>query len=189
MSNWESWESLISLILASRENSNSSSQNRKLIAAIRKGISPYTESYAFPYVLPYCDDAVRDQTAVLRAAALTAMFPEIPQTNKENPLRVGQSFALASRKLSELGGDYSANDPAKPDAIASRLRVIQFLDIEQAVLVIRGLLSLCKKTEIPLNYYALARILVHWGNGVTPQSKKVRQAMVRDYYGYVPARG
>ena len=126
---------------------------------------------------------------MIRAAALTAMFPEIPQTNKENPLRVGQSFALASRKLSELGGDYSANDPAKPDAIASRLRVIQFLDIEQAVLVIRGLLSLCKKTEIPLNYYALARILVHWGNGVTPQSKKVRQAMVRDYYGYVPARG
>ncbi|WP_399338678.1 type I-E CRISPR-associated protein Cse2/CasB [Varibaculum cambriense] len=104
-------------------------------------------------------------------------------------MRVGQSFALASRKLSELGGDYSANDPAKPDAIASRLRVIQFLDIEQAVLVIRGLLSLCKKTEIPLNYYALARILVHWGNGVTPQSKKMRQAMVRDYYGYVPARG
>lgn len=186
----ESWRGVLSEVIARRAEP-------RFGAAVRRGISATTEVYAYPYVLPRLGTLnLRDAVPVLRVCGLAATFKEIPQdqnsrasvrsSTDEIPLRKRRSRTLgrhcieASKILASRHG--RAMDPTKPDAIAARLRLLESLDLEQSVEVIRGVLALTEPTGVALDFFELAKMLIHWGDGISTESQFVRRQVLRDYY-------
>ncbi|MDO4665072.1 MAG: type I-E CRISPR-associated protein Cse2/CasB [Actinomycetaceae bacterium] len=180
--NYNSYYGLLSRLLAEREKGSSS------MARVRRGISPNTESYAFADVLPGQDP--HNQQALLRASALLAAHPHIaqivqPEAEENTRRSLGRSFAEFSRLL-----DAEATfDPNSPDSIATRLQQIVNQDLDDATLTLHRIFSLVEqKASAPafLDWYLLFGVLIHWGNGVSESSLKVRKKLLRQYYEAAP---
>lgn len=171
-----SWTPVIAEVLARRGD-------RRFQAAVRRGIEPTTETYAYPYVLPLLEDP-RQHTPVLRAAAFAAWFPSIPPTAPgSKPKRLGRFFFEVSRARASGTADTPLRlDPSRPDAISSRLQQLVNLDFEPACSMLRSMLALSEGTNVPLDYYDLTRTLLHWGHGISEESKKTRNQLLRDYF-------
>lgn len=178
----EQWRGLVHRILQARDPLTGSTRER---AAIRKGNATATEYYAYPYVLPYLQDnaSAAQRTALLRGAALIAEFVDIPALEKdENYQSFGQwcyrvSYAIAADKQNIL-------NPADPDRVGQILAYLHTQNIEEACNSIRRIMQLAAgaNTPIPLDYTALLRLLLRWGNGVSESSKEARLRVLRDYY-------
>ena len=187
----ESWRQLIGRILELRQD------DRGFRANVSRGLLTTTEYYAYPYVLPFAAHPGQNQP-LLRAAALTAQHiktaqyspPASSNSNSEDPtaqrkwagpMTLGRSFALASRQLSPDG---VFSDPSKPDAIAQRLRTLDQQSLDDAAVTIDRILTIGEKlaSPIPIDYYRLTRLLLRWGNGISPESLDVRRSIQREYY-------
>lgn len=73
-------------------------------------------------------------------------------------------------------------DPSKPDSIAQRLAHLRDQDLDEAALSLHRILTIGDSSGIPVDYYGLTNLLVHWGNGYTPSSEHMRQSTLYDYY-------
>lgn len=174
MAGHSSWTPVISEVLARRDD-------RRFQAAVRRGIEPTTETYAYPYILPLLDDP-NQYAPVLRAVAFAAWFPSIPPTpHGSKPKRLGRFFYEVSRALAS--GEPFRLDPTRPDAIGSRLQQLVNLDFEPACSMLRSMLALSEGTNVPLDYYELTRTLLYWGHGTSDESRKSRNQLLRDYFG------
>ncbi len=163
----DSLERLIGEVLARREN------DARFRANVSRGLSPQTETYAYPWVLPSVPES-KNKTVFLRAAGLVASYPQIANGEKS----LGKSLQeLTFRRT----GEYPKAD--KPDIVATRLALLQEQDLEGAVDLLRRFFDLNKEAQIPMNYFAIARMLAHWGNGQSPESQSVRERPLGDYYG------
>ena len=178
----QSWPKLIGMLNSHRAPEHRH-QHRRQLSLVRKGALPATEHYAYPYVLPYVENEYQ-RTALLRVAGLMCEFPDIPQAGKDSYLSVGKSFRRASAvRAQKHGSDESFfPDPETPDAIASRLETLPSLDLEGCVRIMRSILQLMRGHGVPVDFFALARTLMNWGDGISPQSVETRLRLIRDYY-------
>lgn len=162
------------------------SRYSKEISALRKGANSTTEHYAYPYVLPYTEGLHEQQKiALLRVCAMLAEYPAIADYQPEETEKRSKSFGRWCYQLSiqlNNGKQPQANDPQ--DFVGRRIAYLHTQDLEEACLSIRRLLAMAAGTAQPpqLDTYGLTRMLLHWGNGLSPESQKVRQKILRDYY-------
>lgn len=166
---------------------------RRIRSALRRGSDESTEHYAYPYVLPALppDATPHDRVVLLRMAALTAEFSSVPaiETAKAQEHRSSQSFGRWCFELSRVWrahrgqqGEFSARNP---DPIGQRLAYLHTQDLEEMIRSVRRLLAMASTSGIaapPLDYYSLYRTLLHWGNGYSEESRRVRMRILRDYY-------
>lgn len=168
------------------------SRYAKEISALRKGANSVTEHYAYPYVLPYTEGLHEQQKiALLRVCAMLAEYPTIKAYQPEEDGRRSKSFGRWCYQLSTQlnnGKQPHANDPQ--DFVGRRIAYLHTQDLEEACLSIRRLLAMAAGTAQPpqLDTYGLARMLLDWGNGLSSNSQKVRQKILRDYYSaFIPS--
>lgn len=147
---------LVSFSLAVRNND-------KMKRDLRKGRNKYTEHYAYYLVIPKVSDK-RDEDFALKVSALIATF-DFSQDNV--------TFGEAVRN-------------SKNDNLERRLLSLMNLNRDQAFEEIYRIFNYMEnsktRSNIKLDWYGLARTLSRWGNGVTDNSLKSRQTILRDYY-------
>lgn len=171
----EAWRSLIGRVLAER------TKDHGYAARIKKGLVEHTEAYAYGDVLPHAGG--REGKALLRAAAIVASHPRIAQVSRMGrPPRLGASFFEMSRAVAMKRTGRFVLDPAAPDSIALRLAYLQDQDLDDAALSLHRILTIGDRSGVPIDYYALTSLLVHWGSGFTPSSERVRRSTLYDYY-------
>lgn len=171
----DAWRPLIGRVLAER------AKDHGYAARIRRGLVEHTESYAYGDVLPYVGG--HDGKPVLRAAAIVASHPHIPQASDSGRRpRLGASLYAMSRAVAMKRTGAFVIDPAKPDSIAQRLVLLRDQDLDEAALSLHRILSVGDSSGVPVDYYALTKLLVRWGNGYTPSSEHMRKSTLYDYY-------
>ncbi|MDR6939705.1 type I-E CRISPR-associated protein Cse2/CasB [Arcanobacterium hippocoleae] len=164
---------------------------RKQRANLRRGIDETTEHYAYPYVMPILGPHAtkKQRTTLVRMAALTAEFVDVPPVPKEEK---GKSFgrwcsevsaALAMRR----DGEISLFNPDKPDVVAQRLAFLHTQDFEEAFRSVWRLMQIAQslKSVPACDYIAVYRLLGRWGNGISDESRSLRMRVLQDYYGNI----
>lgn len=150
----EKIDELVSRVLAAR------GRDTKVTRELAKGLNRYTEQYAYPHVLPYTNSP-REEDIFLRVAGLIA------------------SSSIAQRDDVTFGEFVKKSE----GDFENSLILLTKLSQEQAVVSINRLLIRCEGSKSGgFNWYGLARTLTYWGNGVSDNSLKVRQAILRDFY-------
>lgn len=172
---------------------------RRKKAALRRGSSLHTESYAYPYVLPYIGDisSLSQRRVAIQLAALLAEFDKIPVLEKTKDPKekkewrdLGTWCNLVSRALAaEQGASFELN-PDNPDIIAHRLSYLATLDTFNAIASIRRIMAIaCRLTNPPaMNYWDLFYTFFRWGKGFTTASLNVRRQPLMSYYSAVPTK-
>lgn len=139
-------------------------------AAMMRGLSTTTESYAYPYVLPLLPPtaSAHDQNVALIVAALIAHYDTIPAYSEEIPngVRFGKWVAQTGRDIGSA---------------ETRIRFLHTQDLSEAGHSINRLLAMCPHT-LPLDWKNLARTLFFWGTGADERSQRTRLSIARDYY-------
>ena len=171
---------------------------RRRRAALRRGSSPHTESYAYPYVLPYIGgiSSPTRKSVAIQLAALLAEFDKIPIFEKgQDPEKktewrdFGTWCNLVSRALAAEHGSSFELDPDNPDIIAQRLSSLATLDTFNAIATVRRIMAIaCRLPNPPaLDYWDLFYTFFHWGKGFTTASLNVRRRPLMSYYSAAPA--
>lgn len=165
---------LISIILARREDRAFAGQ----MAAIRSGLTPATELYAFGYTEPYLVGL--PPAAALgarRAAAITATARGTRQAQTEPYPRIGES----------LRGLYAAENHGRDpvthvSTITQQVNSLPLLDVEAAATVLSLLVQRCGPARVPVDFYDLLTTLQRWGNGIDTLSRDTRAKVVSRFY-------
>ena len=154
----------VSKILALRE----SSSDKSAIPNMKRGLYQTTETYAYPYVLPLLppDASQHDQKSALCVAGLIANHRNIQP----------------SKEYVSFGKWLAKSDTFDSDVVKNRVRVIHTQSLEEAVLSISRLLSICESKQIALSWGDVARTIFYWGNGTTKTSQDARMSIARNYY-------
>lgn len=196
------FEQLLSTLLNQRrlgsKNGSAAQQVawRRKRAALRRGSSPHTESYAYPYVLPYITDVTSPskRSVAIQLAALIAEFEKIPilesskDPHKKNEWRdFGTWCNLVSRAIAAERGINFELDPDKDDIIAHRLRYLETLDATSAIASVRRIMVIASRLPNPpaINYRDLFCTFFYWGKGFTANSLNVRRRPLQSYYSAV----
>lgn len=183
----DKWAELITIIV----NRGPAKDFKKDRALISRGLSSTTESWAIPYVAPYIENLnnKNEWTALLRSAAITAAFTK-PNSGNWIPHEAGQKTKLG-RWVYEVqrrsGNGQALLNPSNPDPLAARLALLPNQELEEATQTVRRLLTaalgrLEGRTAPPLNYFDLTHMFVHWGNGLTENSKWIRTRPLYMFY-------
>lgn len=178
--------SLLYRILALRNEKSFRAERSHL----RRGADESTQHYAFPYVYPALPENSHptQKLALTRLAAMAAEFtgvPEFKATENSHYKSFGRWCFEISRAVAAKKGKALNPNPKDPDVIAQRLAYLHTQDIEEAMRTVRRLLQIAESIEPTprLDYIALYRLLQRWGNGISQESREVRMAPLRDYYG------
>ncbi|WP_129660540.1 type I-E CRISPR-associated protein Cse2/CasB [Rothia halotolerans] len=196
---------LIHEILRRREHES----YRRARAEIRRGASPTTEHYAYPYVIPRLANPAdgTSRTVLLRIAALAAEFTAVPPFSPRREISEAERPEGEHRKRStparkSLGrwayeleaarsGGTPSLDPDRPGMVASRIAYLHTQDHEEAITAVRRLLQMASGlgARIPdMDYASLYWLFLRWGNGVSEASAQVRRRVLQDFYsGYAAA--
>lgn len=147
-------QAVVSLALASR-----SYANKTVVRELSRGLNRHTEHYAYSHVIPLAQDPSHE-TRLLRIAGLIASSP-ISQGNQSFGDWLRRSgYGNAEKRLIRLIG----------------------LGFEQAVEEIFRITRAVGDKGASFNWYQLSDTLFFWGKGVSDESLKVRQSILRDYY-------
>lgn len=177
----QSLKNVVGYVLSVRDS------DRGATARIRAGLNPETEHRAYGEILPLLGPPISShtETALLRSAALIASHPAISQlTEKSYP--VGATFRKFSTELAKKRGaerPYEV-DASNPDSVAFRLGQLPDQDLDSAALTLNRILALGEGLGVSIDYFNLARTLLHWGYGATASSIETRRTPLRDYYRY-----
>lgn len=179
------WRGLIAEVLARRDSTHSGGY-RSAMAAAR---IPATEVNALAYTERFLSALNRDQkigarrAAGICAATSGAHQPRPDETGKHPYLPIGQS-------LRNLYIAVNGTNPASLDgkgnvvhnALLAQVNSLPMLDVELAAATFGLLIDRCAAKHINVNYFDLARTLIHWGNGITLQSRDTRSAVLTAFY-------
>ena len=177
----ELWMSLVGRSIENRES------DRGFVSRVRHGLNPENEMRAYADVIPYAGEREDAIAPLLKATALIVRHPGIPHATYDKDSNVwapsiGQSFQRTSRALAARRGQEFWLDPANPDTIARRLTLLHTQDLEDAAITLDRALTLSEDTGVAFDFFALTKLLLRWGNGITEQSQHVRRTLLRDYY-------
>ncbi|WP_124039771.1 type I-E CRISPR-associated protein Cse2/CasB [Neoactinobaculum massilliense] len=176
----EAWGPLLATILAQRNEP----EFRRERAALRKGITPATETWAYPYVLPVLSlgASAATRTALLRSLAMAAEYLSVPQ--RPNDGRRASVGIWACRVELERSGKTGFDLLQDPGLIGTRLATIHTLTVEEAAATLRRIFDLAVQLGEPpaVDYFDLTRTLLQWGNGTSAASREVRTRILRDFY-------
>jgi CRISPR type I-E-associated protein CasB/Cse2 len=159
---------LIARILATRATDHG------MRSAVESGISPYTETRAYPWVLPYVDSPLNQQ-AFLRSAAIAARHVKVTH-------RPGRQVGSSLRSLTTAITGSPIIDPEKPDGIALRLTSLLLLDVDQAADMLDQIISQAAKHDVAFDFQAIGTTLLFWGNGIDDRSTEHRSKLLANYY-------
>lgn len=171
------WHSLIGRTIAERARPS----NR--VNALRMGAHPATELAATAHTAAYLThlDALEARGA-RRAAAICAKHPHV--AHADFPLgKLGSSLRLLHR---DATGSWPGLSVSR-NQIEAQVCSLPMLDVDSAATVLDGLVRRCGEAQIGVNFYALARTLIGWGNGITPASQAARATVVVDFHTPLPA--
>lgn len=192
----EMWQKELSAILRQRQAARETHQPqwRRKRAELRRGLSPFTEYYAYPHVLPYLPADTNDtqKTIFIRLFALVAEYDKIPAAEKSK--QRGKQYSLGawaqrvSAVLANSNGQNFAVDPGNMDAVGKRLQFLHALDAEEAITNIGRIMALAAdKNNVPaLDYFDLFHTMLRWGNGFSAKSQAVRRKVLREYFSVTP---
>jgi hypothetical protein len=170
-SDFESWKGLVGMVLARRSQPGSGGFR----SDVRRGIHAHSEHWALPHVAPYITTP-QERTPMLRAAAITAGHLRAPQA--ANPRsHLGHAFRDLYKRRNG-GADPSGN----LNSISRRVMILPTLPLEEAAQSIDTLVAFCAAERLPVNYYDLTRVLLHWGKGLSHASVNARRAVINDFY-------
>lgn len=181
----ERWQQMVGYVLHIRDTA----EERGATARVRHGLNEHSEHRAYGEILSFSNSARTDDTALLRSAAIIASHPKIPQ----GTLPLGQSFRLMSSALANKGHSSDDSsifrpDPSSPDAIGLRLEQLPDQRLDEATLTLNRILTLGEALNVPVDYFALTKLLLRWGNGLTRESRAERRRPLREYYRPFSAR-
>ena len=167
----EPWRGLVGMILARRSQPGSGAFRSDL----RRGIHAHSEYWALPHVAPYVT-APKERTPLLRAAAITAEHLRSPQAADPRS-HLGHAFRDLYKRRN--GGSDPSGDM---NSISRRVMILPTLPLEEAAQSIDALVAFCAAERLPVNYYDLTRVLLHWGKGLSSASVDARRAVINDFY-------
>ncbi len=176
------WHQLINRIIRTRD------EDRSFRSHVSRGLVNTTEHYAYPHVLPYAQKKWQEQP-LLRAAAITASHTKLPASPQDGSLPLGRTFAQmsflrATNAGMRIAADQPFPDPAMADVFSQRISTLSQLPLDDATLAIDRLLTIGETLDrpIPVDYFRLTRLLLGWGNGISPEALAVRRSVQRDFY-------
>ena len=192
----EAWKKELSAILRQRQAARDAHQPqwRRKRASLRRGLSPYTEFYAYPHILPSLPANIseKQKTIFIRLFALVAEYDKVPHAERTNHSAKHHSLGVWAQRVSAVlaknNGQNFVVDPDDMDAVGSRLQFLHALDAEEAITNIGRIMALASsKSVIPaIDYFDLFHTMLRWGGGYSPESQAVRRKVLRDYYSYAP---
>lgn len=145
---------------------NSRKKNPGFRRNIEKGLNPRTEQYAYSAIIPLSEGA-NQETRFVRIAGLIASS-DIPQNSKV-------TF-----------GKWLANITNQSSGVEKKLLRFIYLDSNQIYQEVMRVISYAtsknNKTSEGFDWYRLAETLYYWGDGVSENSVKTRQSILKDFY-------
>lgn len=138
-------------------------------ASLRRGGSPSTERYAYPYLAFFwVGKASWSREATLRYAALASSLPRAP--HKEG-VTLGEVLArdVLSGALGEAG-------------VSRRLGMTQSGDLEQLHRLLRGLLTSSRAVEKGLDWDLIRKIYFSWDSPNLEWRAKARRRFLEEFY-------
>lgn len=168
---------------------NSGRPHAGWLAAVRTGLVAVGEVPALSATGAYTAALSSDsqKAGARRAAAIRATHkdcrPHRGQRGDSEPSspRKGLGRSLAELHRAENRGQHP--DDRTVNQIVGQVNALPLLDRDNAALVLHQLLGRCTGAGVPVDFFDLARSLIHWGNGVSPHSQAVRRRIVSDFYG------
>lgn len=157
---------VIGLSLSTKNNTQAA---KTLKRDLIKGNNKYTEHYAYKHIIPYVDE--KDEEKALRIASLIA----------NNNITQNQDINFGSWVRIKANGDKKAIE-----RLSQKLSIITNLKFEQAVEQLNRLINQLETNGDSFNWIDLGNTLFYWGNGITDNSIKVRQRLLKDFYRYIP---
>lgn len=159
-------------------------KDRAFAARVRHGLNPETEARAYGDIVPHAGGDERAIVPLLRATAIVARHPSLPQVEDNDGVRVplGQSFQMISNILVTRKGGKFQLDPEHPDTVARRLLQLEYQDLDDAAVNVDRILTIADGLGVAIDYFALAKLFLYWGNGISEKSTQVRRRPIRDYY-------
>lgn len=177
----DAWMSLVGRTIQARES------DRGFTSRVRHGLNPENEARAYGDVIPYAGEREEATAPLLKAAALIARHPRIPhaakdQESSESVPSLGTSFQRVSRALAARRGQEFSLDPSNPDTVARRLMQLHTQDLDEAAITLDRALTLSEDSGVAFDFFALTKLLLRWGNGISEKSQHIRRSPLRDYY-------
>lgn len=180
----EPWERFVDSVYRAADREN---PDRGALARLRRGLSPQTEARAAGDVLPYARTA-REARPLYRSGALLALHRELLASRgggSASRRSLGAQFRGLSSVRSGTESPSFTPDPNTPDSIAMRLMQLETQNLDDAAMTLHRLFSLAGSTSgsgVAVDGYALARLLIHWGDRPTPTNRRYRARLLSDYY-------
>jgi hypothetical protein len=147
-------EAIVGYALSRRRDVSS---RRNLI----KGLNRHTEHYAYEQIIPLSGGS-RNEEFALRLAGLVSShdFPQV------NDVSLGEFLRMN----------------AKSNGVETEVLRLISLDRYQAIESIQRLLLRTSAAKSGFNWFSLGAVLEFWGNGITDESLKMRQRILKDFY-------
>lgn len=145
-----------------------------VLANLRKGLSPSTQQYAYPYVLPLLPRGAsdREQEVCLLVAALIAAGGHIASDEED-----GRPEPL------DLGAWLGRSPLSDSASVESRVKFLHTQDLNEAALSMNRLITFVgREYNRSLDWFSVARTLFFWGNGVSESSLRSRMSVARGFY-------
>ena len=157
------------------------------LAGIRYALIPATETFGYGYTEPHISTlTTTNRVAVRRAAGIIATHKNAFTPNNDTtqpPRDLGTAFAALHRKtMGYAPGDRDSNGTPKQTAISMQVNGLPMMPFEAAVTTIALLIERCADHNIKVSIPTLANTLMHWGDGISPDSVTTRRHIVERFY-------
>jgi CRISPR type I-E-associated protein CasB/Cse2 len=134
-------------------------------AGFRRGLSPATEHYAYPYLAQWWKDGPYLRPALLAFAGLAAMHVDVGQ---EESVRIGNYAALLIK-----------SDKAQKAGLEKKLVALQSSDSARCAVVLRQLIANGQGT---IDWNDVWWTLRMWDHPELEKRRRVRRRILEDFY-------
>lgn len=161
------------------------------LAAVRAGIIPAGDMQAHRVTAPFTTGLSAEKArAARRAAAIRAIHKDVLSVRatdgEQRAARKPLGWSLADLYRHSHNGKSPGGDESRTDQIVQQVNALPLLGLDEAALVLLGLIGRCSSAGIPVDFRSLAWTLAQWGDGISPRSEEARMRLVSDFYGYRP---
>lgn len=148
------------------------------------GITPVTEGRAYGAVTPHAPDYLTDRQfrGLVRALGIMATYPRVPMARGSRSL--GRTLARVHHGIESAwpGQVEGANSDVRRTSMSTQVDSLPMLPLEAASQVLMGLVSRAQEVGAQVDFHDLAYVLTYWGDGISTQSRNIRNTVVRDFY-------
>jgi hypothetical protein len=174
------WKQLVASTVRDRHDPRHAGKT----SALRFAAVPATEISAFGFTEAYLGGMPQaKRVAVRRAVGICAKHLGAGQPDSFLP--VGGSLRMLHKH--EWGYDPGSfsTDGLRRNAMTMQVDSLPLLDQESAAQTLDLLVGRCASAQISVDFFAVTRLLMEWGNGMSPDSRESRARVVCDFYSYI----